>query len=182
MQTSINYNNHRNKKILRPVDYLIPDRWLSISEKVFPYMVVLMADIRSWGNPSWILLFSSNLFSWSLVKSKSRQPKLSLIWASVLAPIMGIITALSFCCRLIQFKATCEGVLVISFAIACTSVTIEILLSFSDSNGLLTFCSLYFPERTPLPNGDHTVTPISKARLIGSNSLSTDLSIKLYIT
>src|SRR6266496_6110551 len=104
---------------------------------------------------------------------------------------MGIITALSLCRCLIQFKATCEGVLVISVAIACTSVAIEIFLSFTNEAliGLLSlnlfcslvFCLLYFPERTPPPSGDHTVTPISKARAIGNSSLSADLSIKLYI-
>src|ERR671930_241724 len=105
--------------------------------------------------------------------------------------MIGIITALYLsirCCCLIQFKAICEGVLLISLAIACTSVAIEIFLSFTNEAlmGLLTlylfcslaFCVLYFPERTPPPKGDHAVMPISKARLIGNSSLSTDLSVK----
>src|SRR5690242_3921459 len=95
------------------------------------------------------------------------------------------------CCCLTQFKAICEGVLLISSAIVCTSFAMERFLSFTNEAliGLLElnlffsllFCLLYFPERTPPPNGDHTVTPISKALDIGNSSLSTDLSIKLYI-
>src|ERR1700730_1872087 len=104
--------------------------------------------------------------------------------------MIGIMMPLSCCCR-IQFKAICEGVLFISFAIVCTSFAIEIVLSFTNEAliGLLTLnlfwsllsCLIYFPERTPPPNGDHAVTPISKERAIGNNSLSADLSIKLYI-
>src|SRR6476620_3948667 len=87
--------------------------------------------------------------------------------------MMGIATpplplSACFCgCCLIQFNAICDGVLFISFSIACTSAAIEIFLSFTNEAlmGLLSlylFCSLglfcllilYFPERTPPPKGD----------------------------
>src|SRR5439155_26032438 len=107
--------------------------------------------------------------------------------------MIGIMTLFFCCCCLTQFKAICDGVLLISLAIVCTSVAIERFLSFTKAaliglSALNLFCSLllfwmlYFPERTPPAKGDHTVTPTSDALAMGNNSLSTDLSIKLNIT